>query len=317
MLLSRSTFAVLLLLLVTGSTAQAPQRLSYQAVVRDANDALVTTGPVGLRISVVQGSLQGTPVYVETHTATTNANGLATLEVGGGTVVSGSFSGIDWSTGPYFLRTEADPLGGTNYAINGGSQLLSVPYALYAANSEPGPPGPQGLPGVGGCAPNDRDSLIVLYNNATAWGYSQDPQGVGVWSTHPIGNIGHYAAASKKSVVLYSNANAYAFSLDNSGAPTWTDHPLGGTNHYVVTTDRIVVLYNNATAFAFHVDNAGVGTWTDHPIGGTGHSHLAHGGKVVIWNNANAFSFSVDDNGVGTWTTQPLGGTLYDVITTK
>lgn len=83
--------------------------MSYQAVVRDANDALVIGGPVGMRISVLQGSLQGTPVYVETHTATTNANGLATLEIGGGSVVSGTMAGIDRSTAPYFLRTEAAP----------------------------------------------------------------------------------------------------------------------------------------------------------------------------------------------------------------
>ncbi len=311
---------LVLTVLAAPLAAQAPQKMSYQAVVRDANDALVVGGPVGMRISMLQGSDTGPAVYIETHAAATNANGLTTVEIGSGTVVSGAIGSIDWTSGPYFLKTETDPAGGTAYSITGTSPMMSVPYALYAESSGSsiaGPPGPPGAPGAGGCDPNNRDSLIVLYNNATAWGYSQDLQGVGTWSIHPVGNIGHYAAASKRSVVIYSNANAYAFSRDNAGAPTWTDHPLGGTGHYVVTSDRIIVLYNNATAFAFHVDNAGAGTWTDHPIGGTGHSHIAHGDKIVIWNNSNAYSFSVDDNGVGTWTTQPLGGTLYDVITTK
>jgi len=307
-------------MLATCATAQAPEKMSYQAVVRDAMDQLVVGSPVGMRISLLQGSDTGPAVYVETHATATNANGLVTVEIGNGTVVSGTIGAVDWTTGPYFLKTETDPNGGTTYGITGTSPLMSVPYALYAASSgssTAGPPGPPGIAGVGGCDPNDRDSLIVLFNNATAWGYSQDPQGVGNWSIHPVGNIGHFTAASKRSVVLYSNANAYAFSLDNAGAPTWTDHPIGGTGHTAVTTDRIIVLYNNATAFAFHVDNSGAGTWTNYPIGGTGHSHVAHGDKIVIWNNSNAFSFSVDASGNGNWTTQPLGGTLYEVITTK
>src|SRR5438034_11230893 len=82
--------------------AQAPDRMSYQAVIRDNSGALVKNTTVGMRISVLQGSVTGTPIYEETHSLTTNTNGLATLEIGGGTVVSGSFSGIDWSKGPYF-----------------------------------------------------------------------------------------------------------------------------------------------------------------------------------------------------------------------
>jgi uncharacterized protein (TIGR02145 family) len=87
---------------------------------------------VGMRISILQGSTTGTAVYVETHSPTTNANGLVSIEIGGGTVVSGSFSAINWANGPYYVKTETDPAGGTNYSITGTQQLLSVPYALYA-----------------------------------------------------------------------------------------------------------------------------------------------------------------------------------------
>ncbi len=133
--------------------AQAPQKMSYQGVIRDGSNALVTTTAVGMQISILQGSANGTAVYAETQIPTTNTNGLVSIEIGGGTVVSGNFSTIDWANGPYFIKTETDPAGGANYTITGTSQLLSVPYAMYAANSGgsiPGPQGPQGPAGNDG-----------------------------------------------------------------------------------------------------------------------------------------------------------------------
>ena len=112
--------------------AQSPQKMSYQAVIRNTSNQLVTT-QVGMKISVLQGTVSGTPVFVETHTPTPNANGLVTIEIGGGTPVTGTFAAIDWTAGPYFIKTEtaiAAPL--TTYTIMGTSQLLSVPYALHA-----------------------------------------------------------------------------------------------------------------------------------------------------------------------------------------
>ena len=133
--------------------AQAPEKMSYQAVVRDNANALVADKVVGMRISILRGSVSGTAAYVETQSPRSNTNGLVTLEIGGGTVVSGSFSGINWSSGPYFIQTEIDPLGGSNYTILGVSQLVSVPYALYAktsGSSTPGPAGPAGAIGPQG-----------------------------------------------------------------------------------------------------------------------------------------------------------------------
>ena len=124
-------------LLMTASVfAQAPEKMSYQAVVRDGSNALVTSTAVGMQISILQGSASGTAVYVETQTPSTNANGLVSLEIGSGTVVSGTFATIDWANGPYFIKTETDPTGGTSYTITGTSQLLSVPYALHAKTAE-------------------------------------------------------------------------------------------------------------------------------------------------------------------------------------
>jgi hypothetical protein len=124
-------------LLIAGVFAQAPQKMSYQAVIRNSTNKLVVSAPVGMRISILQGTATGTAVYVETQMPTTNANGLASLEIGSGTIVSGTFSAIDWSAGPYFIKTETDPAGGTDYSISGTSELLSVPYAFYSANGVP------------------------------------------------------------------------------------------------------------------------------------------------------------------------------------
>lgn len=109
--------------------AQSPQKMSYQAVIRDASNHLVTT-QVGMHISILQGGIGGTAVYIETQTPTPNINGLVTIEIGEGDPAA--FAAIDWSDGPYFIKTETDPTGGTNYTITGTSQLLSVPYALHA-----------------------------------------------------------------------------------------------------------------------------------------------------------------------------------------
>lgn len=116
--------------------AQSPEKMSYQAIVRNSDNQLVLNEIVGLKISILQGSPSGTAVYSETHLPITNGNGLFSIEVGNGTVVTGTFNLIDWKTGQYWLQTEVDPLGGTNYSITAVSQLLSVPYAFYSNYSE-------------------------------------------------------------------------------------------------------------------------------------------------------------------------------------
>lgn len=113
-----------------------PQKMSYQAAIRNNSNALVTNQLVGMKISILQYSATGTAVYAETQTPTSNANGLVTIEIGTGTVVTGTFSTIDWSSGPFFIKTETDPTGGTAYTITATSELLSVPYALLASSAK-------------------------------------------------------------------------------------------------------------------------------------------------------------------------------------
>lgn len=124
------------LLFVSVLNAQAPGKFNYQAVVRNAANQLVTGSPVGVRVAILKGSTTGSAVYLETHIPISNANGLVSMEVGSGTVVNGNFSTIDWSNGPYFIKSDFDPTGGTNYTISNTTQLLSVPYALHANTAD-------------------------------------------------------------------------------------------------------------------------------------------------------------------------------------
>jgi hypothetical protein len=132
----KKIYSILAGLLLTASVfAQAPQKMSYQAVIRNSSNALITSTPVGMKISILQGSPTGTAVYVETQTPSTNANGLVSLEIGTGIVVTGTFATINWAAGPYFIKTQTDPTGGTAYTIAGTNELMSVPYALFSANA--------------------------------------------------------------------------------------------------------------------------------------------------------------------------------------
>ena len=114
--------------------AQAPQKLNYQAVIRNSSGQLVTNHAVGMKISILQGSATGTVVYSETYSPVpqTNANGLVIIEIGSGVPATGIFTSINWGGGTYYLKTEIDPAGGTNYTVVGTSRLLSVPYSLFS-----------------------------------------------------------------------------------------------------------------------------------------------------------------------------------------
>ena len=117
--------------------AQSPEKISYQAVLRNSENILVANQQLGMQISILQGAdvNSAISVYSETQRPTTNINGLVTIQIGNGTT-SDDFSTIDWGNGIFFIKTETDLAGGTDYTISGVSQLLSVPFALYAKTAE-------------------------------------------------------------------------------------------------------------------------------------------------------------------------------------
>ncbi|MEL6254925.1 MAG: hypothetical protein AAFR87_23160 [Bacteroidota bacterium] len=123
---------LLALFAVNQAYAQSPEAFKYQAVLRDANYAPITGQNVSIRISILESTPDGTIVYQEAHSNQTSAIGLVVLNIGEGNVLSGIFADIQWGSSDHFLQVEVDQAGGTNYSILGTSQLLSVPYALYA-----------------------------------------------------------------------------------------------------------------------------------------------------------------------------------------
>jgi hypothetical protein len=165
--------------------AQAPQGINYQTVIRGSNGLPLQNQAVGLKFNIKQGSISGTIVYSETHNVTTNQLALVNVVVGEGTVTSGNFSNINWANGTYFIETEVDVTGGSNYQVLGTQQLMSVPYALYAETAGGGIQGPPGRDAtILSLTTTQQDSIpappmgMLIYNkttgcfnfyNGTAW----------------------------------------------------------------------------------------------------------------------------------------------------
>jgi len=129
--MKRISVILITILITINIFAQSPQQMSFQAIIRDHNGQLLDNRFVGIQISIIHESPNGTLVYSEIKDTLTNANGLVTIEIG----AEYGFDTICWKYGPYFIKTEIDPEGGSNYTITSVSQLLSVPYAFYAEKS--------------------------------------------------------------------------------------------------------------------------------------------------------------------------------------
>jgi hypothetical protein len=125
----------LLLLLNVFAFAQTQEKISYQAVIQ-SNNIIISNKSLGIQINILQGSVNGASVYQESHIVTSNANGLISLEIGEGTNKSGSFLNVEWSKGPYFIKTSIDFTGGTNYTSIFTSQLLSVPFSFHSKTTD-------------------------------------------------------------------------------------------------------------------------------------------------------------------------------------
>ncbi|SHH12392.1 hypothetical protein SAMN05444372_11624 [Flavobacterium micromati] len=134
----KQSLIILFLLLAVSIklSAQSPEKVSYQAIIRAQDNSLLLNSNVSLKIIIHQGAANGTAIYQESHSVTSNNNGLVSLEIGTGKNVTGNFSTIPWQNGSYFIETQVDIAGGTNYNIIGITQLLSVPYALHSKTAD-------------------------------------------------------------------------------------------------------------------------------------------------------------------------------------
>ena len=127
---------VFVIFLFFGNTfAQSPQAIPYQAVVRNASGNIISNQPVKLRFSIHDSVATGTIVYKEIHTISTNAQGLVNVNIGKGTIQTGIFSGINWGKNGKFIQIELDAMNNNTYTDLGTTQMMSVPYALYAEKS--------------------------------------------------------------------------------------------------------------------------------------------------------------------------------------
>ena len=252
----------IMVLAVAAAMAQAPEKFTYQAVVRNASNSLVANAPVGVRVSILQGSATGSAVYSETHVATTNANGLVTLSIGGGNVQQGAFADIDWANGTYFLKIETDPDGGTNYSISSTQQMLSVPYALYSKEAGNGFSGdyndlvnvPQ-IPQI----PAD----VSAFNNDAGYitGYTETDPTVPAWAKEDNKPMYNYSEIVNTPTIPTVPTNVSAFTNDagyltnytetDPTVPAWAKEANKPTYNYseIVNTPTIPAVPTNVSAF--------------------------------------------------------------------
>lgn len=161
--------------------AQSPQLVNYQGVARDLSGSPLVNQNISLRISILSSSIGGNIVYSEIHSITTNNLGLFSVQIGGGTVQSGLFSSINWGGNSHYLQLEMDENGGISYSLVGTSQMLSVPYALYAENGSKW----------------DNDSLGIHYNSGN----------VGIGTSSPITKLD--ILGNNSSRVQFTEHNRY------------------------------------------------------------------------------------------------------------
>ncbi len=135
-------FLILFIFIATTTFSQAPQRFNYQGVARNNFGTVLNNRPIAIRLSVKEGSASGSVVYSERHAINTDQYGVFAVQVGAGTIISGTFSAIPWALGDKYLQVELDPTGGSSFVNMGSTQLLSVPFAIVAGGAPPiGPAG--------------------------------------------------------------------------------------------------------------------------------------------------------------------------------
>ncbi|MEO6189466.1 MAG: hypothetical protein ABIO44_02945 [Saprospiraceae bacterium] len=236
--------------------AQAPNKMSYQAILRNSNNQLLVNSSIGMRISILKGSSNGPLIFSEIFNPNpmTNSNGLVSLEIGSGIAIIGSFASIDWSNGPYYIKTETDPMGTTNYTLIATQELLSVPYAMYAANSANYSAG-QGIRiqnnAISLDQQNAQDGQILKWNGA-AWSPGTDNTGTNYTAGQGIDISNNSVSLSKQNAltgqVLKWNGMAWTPAVDSNSANLWI---LNGNN--VFRNTGFVGIGNNNPSYPLDV----------------------------------------------------------------
>ncbi len=203
----KKNIIVTLILLSATVFSQAPDYLNYQGVARDASNNIITS-TIGLKFEILQGSASGLLIYDEINTSLPSSAGIFTAAIGSGAASTGTFSAINWATGPYFIRVSIDPAGGTSFSTVGTSQLLSVPYALYAKTAGSGSSLPTGTLTGQTLYWDDPSNTWIVNNNLL-----NDGKQVVVGDANIVGNnkmkIASYSPLDSASLFVY-HSNAIA-----------------------------------------------------------------------------------------------------------
>lgn len=296
------------------SSAQAPQLFNYQGVARNNTGAAVANQSLGLRISILDGSAAGPVLYSESHSAMTNAYGLYSVSVGSGTPITGTMASVNWSTGDKYMKVEIDPAGGTSYTNLGATQLLSVPFALYAANGGvPGPVGPQGPAGPQGIqGPTGATGATGATGPMGATG-AQGPVGPAgptgaTGATGPMGATGAQGPAGPAGPAGSANISGNVGSLIKfSGANT-------GANSQLVDDGTSVGLNTGTLSpnIKFQVTAGAIGNTIRGTLTGTPSTSIATAGSIYgeSTTGIGVIGVSGSQNGVYGLSTGTLGGTV-------
>ena len=256
---------------------KTPEGFKYQAVVRNASNTILTNQAVGLRMTIQQDAIGGTTVYSETFATTTSTNGLVNVEIGNGTPIKGTFANINWANGPYYIETAVDITGGTAYTVMGTSQLMSVPYALYAKTSgngqgPAGPQGIQGLPGTNGATgsqgPAGNDGATGLAGSTGAAG-SNGTNGNNGQSAYQLAVTNGYIGTEAQWLTSLQGAVGTVGSAGNNGNNGQSAYQLAVTNGYVGTEAQWLTSLKGATGSTGAAGSQGI-PGTNGTAGATG-----------------------------------------------
>jgi len=291
---------VLILTSTMSLQAQTPQGFNYQATVRNADGALIVNENVNFRFNVQQGSATSDAVFTETHLVSTDGLGQINLTIGDGTAVTGDFSQINWSLGSYFLGIELNT--GASYVAMGTTQLLSVPFALYAENSGAEASDLQGVLDTGATA-----NLVVSEENlsgielSTTGGVTENNDYTGI-SSSINGTNGRNIAVSGESNGINLHRN-YGFrgiasnaEVTNTGVQGIADSAIG-TNFAVWGIAKNAVDGKDNRGVMGHAytptptgNNYGVSGW----VGGSEVVNIALGGYADAASSTDGSNFGVD-----------------------
>ncbi len=309
---------------LTSAFAQAPEKMNYQGVARDLSGNVLPNQNIGLRLTLHSTSAGGPVVYQETQATATNAFGLFDIKIGDGTVVSGTFSTISWGSDVFYIQSEMDAAGGTNYQNMGTSQLVSVPYALYAktsgntgatgATGAPGATGSAGATGATGAFPAGTNPGDMQYWNGTSWVMipigtpgqflQVDATNVPTWTG---GGLATLTTDPIPSQVYFSAYNGAGGNLSNTGITASGGSPVFGYGMVWSTSPNPTM----ADDYSYYQSNITVGAFNSYL------TNLAPGTtyfvRAYVINSAgvaygNQVSFSTFNTSLPTVTTTPVTG---------